>query len=887
MALASPLRSRVSVAGKFFRLDDQKFYVKGLTYGPFQPDPTGQLFASPEQTAKDFERIRLMGANVVRLYQPPPRWLLDLAIEHKLKLFVDIPWNSHLCFLDSASQREAACHAIRRAVFACARHPAIFAYSVANELSPDILRWSGARAVADFIDSLIQEGRRVDPDALFTFANFPPTEFLRPQGPDFLCFNLYLHQRPAFSGYLARLQMLAESKPLLLGELGVDSLREGEPRKAEMLSWQIEGTFRAGLAGAVVFSYTDDWWREGEHVEGWQMGLTTPQREPKESARRVERAFGAAPYFPLPRYPKVSVIVASYNAERTLQTCLESLERLNYPDYEVILVDDGSRDTTRQIAFLHPAVRYIEHEKNLGLSVARNSGLGIATGEIVAFTDADCRADEDWLYYLVGGLLDGGFEGIGGPNLMPPEDSSLAAAVLVSPGGPAHVMLTDRQAEHIPGCNMAFFKDAIDEVGGFDPIFHQAGDDVDLCWRLQQAGFKLGFSSGAFVWHYRRSTLREYLKQQHGYGEAEALLVRKHPGYFNWFGGSLWRGRIYATSNSGLLLRAPMVYRGLFGSAGFQSLYASQPALSLMLCTTLEYYLLVVVPLWILSAVLHHLLPLAITALLLPLGVCAAAGAQASLPKAKKRPWSRPLVALLFFLQPIARGWARYQGQLLVRPAPLAARQTLDSIALRDSHQPLNETDYWSPAPVHRLAFIAEVLGRLEQQGWPHKADIGWCDYDVEIYGGRWTSLQLVTVVEDHSRDYHLLRCRLRGRWSLPARAAFALLAGVELLALGFFGRGLTWLWLILLALPLLAWLFRRQQRSLQSLLIVFLDELAKQWKLAKPAPPASPPRPETIPAGPSPFAPETRQRDSGGFPAPQEKPPSPAQEDTRNGSGG
>ena len=285
--------------------------------------------------------------------------------------------------------------------------------------------------------------------------------------------------------------------------------------------------------------------------------------------------FRAAPYFPLPRSPRVSVVVASYNGERTLKACLDSLERLNYPDYEVILVDDGSTDATRQIALAHPNVRYFRHEKNLGLSVARNTGIAAATGEIIAFTDSDCRADEDWLYYLVGDLLESEFAGMGGPNLLPPEDSPVAAAVMASPGGPAHVMLTDRQAEHIPGCNMAFYKWALEQIGGFDPIFRQAGDDVDLCWRLQQAGLKIGFSPAAFVWHYRRSTIGAYLRQQRGYGEAEALLVRKHPECFNSFGGSLWRGRIYTASRFGDLMRPPIIYRGLFGSAGFQFLYAS------------------------------------------------------------------------------------------------------------------------------------------------------------------------------------------------------------------------------------------------------------------------------------------------------------------------
>ena len=197
---------------------------------------------------------------------------------------------------------------------------------------------------------------------------------------------------------------------------------------------------------------------------------------------------------------------------------------------------------------------------------------------------------------------------------------------MASPGGPTQVMLTDRQAEHIPGCNMAFYKWALDQIGGFDPTFRQAGDDVDLCWRLQQAGLRLGFSPAAVVWHYRRATVGAYLRQQLGYGEAEALLVRKHPECFNSFGGSLWRGRIYTSASLGSLLRPPIIYRGLFASAGFQFLYAAEPAVNLLICTTPEYHVLVTLPLWVLSAIFHPLLPLALASLLLSLGVCLAAG---------------------------------------------------------------------------------------------------------------------------------------------------------------------------------------------------------------------------------------------------------------------
>lgn len=866
MPSAASSLPRVSVDGKFFRLGREKFYLRGIAYGPFAPNAAGQPFASPDQTAADFAQIRQLGANVVRVYHPPAKWFLDLAVQHSLKLLIDIPWNKQMCFADSGDARRAAIDEVRRTVNACSRHPAVFAFSIANEIPADIVRWSGAAAVADFIDNLIGEAKRVDPDCLCTFTNYPPTEFLRPQRVDFTCFNLYLHQEQSFKNYLARLQMMSEAKPLVLGEIGIDSLREGESRKCELLQWQIRDLFRAGLAGAVVFTFTDEWFKDGRFVEDWRMGLTTADRRPKPSFEAVHKRFIEAPYFPLAKSPKVSVVVAAYNAERTLKACLDSLQKLHYPDYEIILVDDGSTDSTPQIAAQYSNVRYFRHGRNLGLSIARNTGIASATGEIVAFTDADCRADEDWLYYLVADLLDSPFAGIGGPNLLPPEDSSVATAVMASPGGPAHVMLTDRQAEHIPGCNMAFYKWALVDVGGFDPIFRLAGDDVDLCWRLQQAGLQIGFSPSAFVWHYRRSNIAAYLKQQYGYGEAEALLVRKHPEYFNSLGGSIWRGRIYTASQFGVLVRPPIIYRGLFGSAGFQSLYAAQPAFTLMVCTSLEYHLLVTLPLWVLSVTFLYLLPLAVTSLSISLAVCAAAGVQARLPRPKRHWWSRPLVAMLFFLQPIVRGWARYRGRLLSRPTPAASLQSLDSLALHHSRRSLQYAEYWAEQRLNRLDFVAEIIARLDLQGWPNKSDVGWSEYDVEIYGNRWSTLQLTTVAEEHPPGKQMLRCRLRPLWSLQAKVVLFVLCAAELLGLGLIDREPRWwVWPLLLAPPLLfGWFVRIQQRKLQSMITVFLDSLAKEWKLIRIEPlPVTAPAP--VPqSGSSPFQAPARNPSGG-----------------------
>jgi len=830
---ADSSRQRVTVDGKFFRLGAEKFFPKGVTYGPFAPDASGDHFASPERTERDLALVEELGANLLRVYHVPPRWFLALAQAHGLKLLVDVPWNKHLCFLDDDRSRQEARGAVRAAAEACARHPAVFALSLVNEIPADIVRWSGDAAVCEFIDELVAVAKQEDPDLLCTFGNFPPTEFLRPQNVDFFCWNVYLHQPRPFENYLARLQMLADTKPMMLGEFGIDTLREGDERQAEILGWKIESAFRAGCAGTVVYAFTDDWFKDGRQVEDWRFGLTDADRVPKPAFAMVKRRFETAPYFPLPQTPRVSVVVASYNGAATLKACLQSLGRMNYPNYEIILVDDGSTDTTPAIAVEFPEVRSLRHERNLGLSVARNTGIEAATGDIVAFTDSDCRADEDWLHFLIGDLLNSRFAGIGGHNFLPPEDSPVASTVMVSPGGPAHVMLTDRLAEHIPGCNMAFYRWALQEIGGFDPIFWKAGDDVDVCWRLQQRGYRIGFSPGGFVWHYRRNTVRAYLKQQAGYGEAEAVLERRHPENFNRFGASRWAGRIYTPAKIGVETRVPIIYHGLFGSGFFQSIYAPTPNLLLVVATSLEYHTLVSLPLLVLGTVVPQLEPIGIASVLTSVALCCVAGAQADLEKDKLRWWSRPLVALLFFLQPIVRGWARQRANLQGQQTPLSARENLESLSLESDDGRLDQVLYWAGhGGADRLGFIARIIQRLDERGWQNKPDTGWSNHDIEVYGSRWAQLRFTTAAEFHRGGRELIRCRLESSWTFVSRVTFWSVVGAGILVIAAVGH--WWAWLNLLSLIPLAHLLNSSKRDLQRVFAAFLDERAKESGLVK-----------------------------------------------------
>src|SRR5260370_13680647 len=131
-----------------------------------------------------------------------------------------------------------------------------------------------------------------------------------------------------------------------------------------------------------------------------------------------------------------------------MEACLASLETLDYPDYEVIVVNDGSKDRTLEISEGFPYCRIIS-QPNKGLSVARNVGAEAATGEIVAYTDSDCVADPDWLTYLVARMEAGNLAACGGPQFPPPPDNPISPPGPGAPRRPPPLRYTPMGAPHI------------------------------------------------------------------------------------------------------------------------------------------------------------------------------------------------------------------------------------------------------------------------------------------------------------------------------------------------------------------------------------------------------------------------------------------------------
>lgn len=762
------MTERIVTRAKFFFEGEKKFFLKGITYCPLPPDAEGNNYGTPEQAARDLAAIHETGANVIRIYTLPPIWFLDLAQKQNLKILlsIDWAWMDNMEFLNDRKIRAFVENAVRSTVRKYKAHPAIFGYLLGNEIPPFMVRWLGARRVTEFLEHLVTIARREDPNVLYSYASYPPTEYLLPQNVDFLTLNVYLERREDFEHYLARLQNLAEEKPLVLGEFGLDTIRNGEEKQAEVLQWHLESVIRGGAAGTMIYTWTDEWFRGGQEIRDWAFGLVRRDRTPKKALEVVRHFYGDHSSIThqarLPKQPKVSVIVCSYNGGQTLEACLNSLKKIDYPDYEVIVVDDGSTDHTKEILSHHPWVKAI-HQPNRGLSVARNVGAAASNGEILAYTDSDCMADPDWLFYLVGTLLSGDYAGVGGPNISPPAENWHQACVAAAPGGPSHVLLTDVIAEHIPGCNMAFHRWAFDRIGGFDPEYRKAGDDVDFCWRLQQENFVIAFSPAAIVWHYRRFTLKAFRKQQEGYGEAESLLRFKHLIFFGPTGTAKWKGQVYGAPRFTWLINHPVIYHGIFGEGMFQCIYPSAQSEIAAYLSSIEWVTLaafIFVLSWPFPA-------LGIVAFLMfggTLLVSLSYMIHAKLEPRFDTIRARLLVAFLALSQPLVRGWARYFTWLKCKRTPESVISAKEKNFSPSHIRGLSRLVFWNEEGKGREALLPSIIAALEDEGWNYSLDTGWKEWDIQIYGSFWWGIRLRSVTEYHGGPKCLTRISLSTR---------------------------------------------------------------------------------------------------------------------------
>lgn len=232
-------------------------------------------------------------------------------------------------------------------------------------------------------------------------------------------------------------------------------------------------------------------------------------------------------------FPFVSIIIPAYNCEKTISKCLNSLLNLNYPKYEIIIVDDGSTDSTTEILKSYQDKIVVIRTENKGPSHARNIAVNRAKGDYVAFTDSDCIVDKNWLDELLKGFLNEKVAGVGGDQLSPDDETEFGSDVnnfmkaigFVSDYLKLHKQIIE--TKHNPTCNVMYKKRILLEAGLFNEDLWP-GEDVEIDLKIRKLGSTLYYNPDAIVYHYRSSNIKSFSRMMKRYGWAQAYLMRKY-----------------------------------------------------------------------------------------------------------------------------------------------------------------------------------------------------------------------------------------------------------------------------------------------------------------------------------------------------------------------
>ncbi len=252
----------------------------------------------------------------------------------------------------------------------------------------------------------------------------------------------------------------------------------------------------------------------------------------------------------MPDLPKVSIITLNYNGRTFLNTeignllerSIASTLRLDYPNFELILVDDGSTDDSAEFLTKtfgkDPRLKIIAYSKNLGPVAAANIGMKSASGRYIAFLSSDAEGDPKWIAQLVQVMEGDPKIGVAGPKILLKDRPVIIhlAGVYLGPFG----LLVNRgffeqdrgqfqevdEVFAVLGTAIMIRAELLEKIGSFDPTFYAYFDEPDFCWRAWLSGYKTVFVPQSIVYHGTRfrSIISEIDFQKDGYKSALSRL---------------------------------------------------------------------------------------------------------------------------------------------------------------------------------------------------------------------------------------------------------------------------------------------------------------------------------------------------------------------------
>jgi len=225
---------------------------------------------------------------------------------------------------------------------------------------------------------------------------------------------------------------------------------------------------------------------------------------------------------------EISIVVPVYNAEKTLIKCIESILRLDYNDYEIIFVDDGSTDNSKNIinsfAERHENIRLFEQTNN-GPASARNSGIKKSSGDIIFFTDSDVVVPVDWVTGMLH-YFDDERLGAAGGGITPYSINALSEKFEQHR---RERLYGDQKrfVDALPACNLAVRTTVLKEIDCFDESFKLASyEDYDLCFRIRDKGYTIFYDPAISVIHFHSQAWNGVFRRGYIHGR-EGVKLRK------------------------------------------------------------------------------------------------------------------------------------------------------------------------------------------------------------------------------------------------------------------------------------------------------------------------------------------------------------------------
>ena len=246
--------------------------------------------------------------------------------------------------------------------------------------------------------------------------------------------------------------------------------------------------------------------------------------------------------YPKNKLPLISIIISAYNEERTLRQCLDSLLVLEYPNYEIIMVNDASKDNTLTILQEYQKkskkIKVVTYSINKGVPGARNEGMKVAKGEFFVFTDADATFPKEWPLKLIEPFTANPKIGAtGGRDIAPPNQPLIQRCIdytLTSFIGTAGLRGAKvRLAKYaVTGCNFAVRGEVVRKVGMHNEKIRWRGEEKEWCQRIREAGYDIVFVPESYILHYRRISLKSFWTQTYKSGKARFDIIKVAPGSF-------------------------------------------------------------------------------------------------------------------------------------------------------------------------------------------------------------------------------------------------------------------------------------------------------------------------------------------------------------------